>query len=57
MKNCKNCGHRKFDVCLLSGYFYRAERKYPTSCGPNFIGWIPREGFFPWLKRVLFNKV
>jgi hypothetical protein len=49
-KTCNTCGHRQsglfWDTCALSGYDCSTERRYPTQCGKDFAGWIPRNGIF-----------
>ena len=63
VRNCLTCGHRKggFDYgkCMLSGYYCAIERRYPTMCGDNFDGWIPRpkrKGLKQWLKSIWDNS-
>lgn len=43
MRNCKNCGHREGEVCMLSGFDWDIERQSPTVCGINFEGWVQKE--------------
>jgi len=60
LKNCTTCGHRKggplggYGRCGLSGYYCSTERTYPTSCGKNFEGWVPRP---PSLFRRLIEAI
>lgn len=56
-RTCKNCGHRRFDECMLSGYYCTTERKMPTICGINFDGWKPRTrlGLKKWLLSLWYG--
>lgn len=63
MRNCKNCGHRKGNIhngkCMLSGYYCTTERKWPSQCGINFEGWIPRsksKGLKYWLLSLWYGQ-
>lgn len=62
-RTCKNCGHRVGEMgnakCMLSGYYCNTERKYPTVCGEDFHGWIPRpksKGLKSWLLSLWYGS-
>ena len=54
-KSCRTCGRRFGDQCNLSGNYYTTERKYPTKCGMEYDGWIPRKGIFERMIEAIFG--
>ncbi len=56
IKTCSTCEHRSLNRCMLSGYFCTTERTYPTVCGRDFSGWIPRLGIIQRIK-AFFNGI
>ena len=57
MKNCNNCGYRRFNTCMLSGYLCSTERKYPYECGKNFKKWIVRKTILTKIKNILTKLI
>ena len=55
-KSCSTCEHRNGNKCQLSGFYMNTERMYPTVCGQDFRGWVPRLGLYQrlclWWKGV-----
>ena len=52
IKNCMNCGHRCRGKCLLSGYPWEIERRFPSSCGRNFQGWVQAPKKLGMIQRI-----
>ena len=54
-KSCSTCEHRlgrgSFARCQLSGIYTMVERQYPTRCGRDFLGWVPRLGVLQRIAR------
>jgi hypothetical protein len=43
LRNCMNCGHRKREQCVLTGYEWEIQRQFPGgSCDRNLSGWVER---------------
>ena len=54
-KSCRTCGRRFGAKCNLSGVYYETERAYPTRCGKDYDGWIPRNGIFDRFIEAIFG--
>lgn len=68
VKTCATCGHRheerySYDMCMLSGYPIKVERRVPTKCGHDFSGWVPKPppvekpGIIQRIKKAWSNQV
>ena len=54
-KSCRTCDRRFGHKCNLGGVHYETERKYPTKCGEEYDGWIPRKGIFDRILEEIFG--
>ena len=54
-RTCSTCAHKSGSKCMLSGYYAKTERTYPTVCGRNFEGWEKRLGFIQRIKFWLYG--
>jgi len=54
-KSCRTCDRRNWDKCTLSGHFCDTERAYPTRCGKDYDGWVPRKGVFDRFIEAIFG--
>lgn len=58
-RSCSNCLHCDdtnnvaLSFCMLSGFMALTERRYPTKCGQDFKGWIPKPKKEGLKKRIL----
>ena len=52
-RTCNTCGHKDGSKCNLGGFQIETERKYPTLCGLDFHGWIPKPQKIGLKKRLL----
>jgi hypothetical protein len=40
LKNCTTCAHRKGNLCVLTGYVWITQRRWPDSiCNEKLSGW------------------
>ena len=52
-RNCNNCVHRDGGMCVLTGYHWAIQRKYPEApCDINLSGWQPLPPKKPLMQRI-----
>lgn len=51
-KSCINCAYRKGQTCLLSGYYYKVERRVNVMCDSDFSGWVKKQSI---INKLLSN--